>query len=57
MMLRASLTARTFALSFASLCVVPAASFLALGALAGRSVKESLKRSLQESHELVFRPR
>ncbi|SPE29181.1 putative Histidine kinase [Candidatus Sulfopaludibacter sp. SbA3] len=52
---RASLTTRAFLFSFVPMCVVLAASFLALSTLAERRVKEGLRRSLQESQELVFR--
>jgi signal transduction histidine kinase len=52
---RASLTMRAFLMSFVPLCVVLAASFLALSTLAERRVKEDMRRSLQEREELAQR--
>jgi hypothetical protein len=52
---RASLTTRAFLLSFVPMCAVLGISFWALSALAGRRVKEDLRKSLQESQELVLR--
>jgi signal transduction histidine kinase len=52
---RASLTTRAFLLSFVPMCAVLGISFWALSALAGRHVKEDLRKSLQESQELVLR--
>jgi len=52
---RGSLTTRAFLFSFVPMCVVLAASFLALGALVQRHVKDGMRRSLRESQEMVFR--
>lgn len=52
---RAPLATRAFLLSFIPMCVVLGISFWALSTLAEQRVKEGLRRSLQESHELAFR--
>jgi signal transduction histidine kinase len=52
---RTSLTTRAFLFSFLPVCVVLAASFLALNTLVQRHVKDGLRDSLQKSEELLDR--
>jgi signal transduction histidine kinase len=52
---RTSLTTRAFLFSFLPVCVVLAASFLALSTLVQRHVKDGLRDSLQKSEELLDR--
>jgi signal transduction histidine kinase len=52
---RMSLTTRTFLFSFLPVCVVLAASFLALNTLVQQHVKSGLRESLQKSQELLAR--
>ncbi|HTB18246.1 MAG TPA: ATP-binding protein [Bryobacteraceae bacterium] len=55
MLARTSLTTRAFLFSFLPVCVVLAASFMALNTLVQRHVKDSLRDSLQKSEELLDR--
>ncbi len=55
MLARTSLTTRAFLFSFLPVCVVLAASFVALNALVERHVKDGLRDSLQKSEELLDR--
>ncbi len=55
MMRRASLTTRAFLFSFVPVCLVLAASFVALGAAVERLVKKELRDSFQDSEKLVAR--
>jgi signal transduction histidine kinase len=52
---RTSLTTRAFLFSFLPVCVVLAASFLALNTLVQQHVKDGLRDSLQKSEELLDR--
>jgi signal transduction histidine kinase len=52
---RASLTTRAFLFSFLPVCVVLAASFVALDTLVQQHVKDGLRDSLQKSEELLDR--
>jgi len=52
---RMSLTTRAFLFSFVPVCVVLAASFVALNALVQQHVKNGLRDSLQKSQELLAR--
>jgi len=52
---RTSLTTRAFLFSFLPVCVVLAASFVALNTLVQRHVKDGLRDSLQKSEELLDR--
>jgi hypothetical protein len=52
---RTSLTTRAFLFSFLPVCVVLAASFVALDALVQKHVKDGLRDSLQKSEELLDR--
>jgi signal transduction histidine kinase len=49
----ASLTTRAFLFSFVPVCVVLAASFLAINTMVEQRVKEGLKKSLRQSEELI----
>ena len=55
MLARTSLTTRAFLFSFLPVCVVLAASFLALNTLVQQHVKDGLRDSLQKSEELLDR--
>ncbi len=55
MFARTSLTTRAFLFSFLPVCVVLAASFLALNTLVQQHVKDGLRESLQKSEELLDR--
>ncbi len=55
MLSRTSLTTRAFLFSFLPVCVVLAASFLALNTLVQQHVKDGLRDSLQKSEELLDR--
>src|SRR6202049_671937 len=50
-----SLTTRAFLFSFVPVCVVLAATFIALHALVEQRVKQGLRDSLEKSEELVAR--
>ena len=52
---RISLTTRAFLLAFLPVCLVLAASFLALHAMVERRVKESIRDSLERSADLALR--
>jgi signal transduction histidine kinase len=52
---RTSLTARAFLFSFLPVCVVLAASFLALNTLVQQHVKDGLRDSLQKSEQMLDR--
>jgi signal transduction histidine kinase len=52
---RTSLTTRAFVFSFLPVCVVLAASFIALNTLVQQHVKDGLRDSLQKSEELLDR--
>jgi signal transduction histidine kinase len=55
MLARTSLTTRAFLFSFLPVCVVLAASFVALNTLVQQHVKSGLRDSLQKSEELLDR--
>ena len=55
MLARTSLTTRAFLYSFLPVCVVLAASFVALDTLVQQHVKDGLRDSLQKSEELLDR--
>ena len=55
MFARTSLTTRAFLFSFLPVCVVLAASFVALNTLVQQHVKDGLRDSLQKSEELLDR--
>ena len=55
MLARTSLTTRAFLFSFLPVCVVLAASFVALNTLVQQHVKDGLRDSLQKSEELLDR--
>ena len=55
MLARMSLTTRAFLFSFVPVCVVLAASFIALNTLVQQHVKNGLRDSLQKSQELLAR--
>ena len=50
-----SLTSRAFLFSFVPVCIVLAASFSAINAMIEQRVKDSLKKSLRQSEELIVR--
>jgi signal transduction histidine kinase len=54
-MRKTSLTTRAFLFSFVPVCVVLAATFVALNALVEQRVKQGLRDSLQKSEEMVAR--
>ncbi len=55
MLARTSLTTRAFLYSFLPVCIVLAASFVALNTLVARHVKDGLRDSLQKSEQLLDR--
>jgi signal transduction histidine kinase len=54
-MRRLSLTTRVFLFSFVPLCLVLAASFLAISAAVQRSIKQELRQTLQDSEAVLRR--